>query len=936
MQAVRKTDPDLQMPPGKAKLNPLEIAALERWIRGGANAPSEPTSNPLAKLTIEQSKKFWSFQPVTPLTPPTSKSIDRWSWTPIDHFILARLESEGLSPTPVTDKRTLIRRATFDLTGLPPTPEEIQAFIHDEQPNAFHKVIDRLLDSHSYGERWGRHWLDVARYADTAGDGADYPVREASKYRDWVINAFNADQPYDDFLREQIAGDIIASTGPEALYASRVTATGFLAIGKRYGYKPSPDYQHLDFADVIDSLGRSLLGLTIGCARCHDHKYDPISTEDYYALYGMMQSTTWAFPGGEEQKHPSHFPALVPPEKARQLETERKSTLDSLTREQVLLEQARQESDGNWVAGALDLGMEAQELGKPLIAPWVCAGPVEIRETSQSPYRNVHPEGTRGVHLGSGLNTDGIRYVFPNKIEATDGDPISFNVDFRTQAGAQQKGAYRFYLGQGVVQSLAVEFSITPTDFVIRNGTEWEALRPLKTGEWYTLQIVINPQEKTYAGVIGTHDDLTRFTQKKTAPNWNGIVDCFICDGIGHVPGPASARDIDNIGLMQTPFAPPGSPDVMARIETDANKQRVLDIQYKLENLEKRKTTLTAIPVYEVAYGVQEGTPVDAHIQLRGEPTKLGVQIPRRFLEVFGGEPLAVTYKGSGRLQLADWITNPNSPLAARVLVNRLWQWHFGRGIVSTPSDFGFRGARPTHPELLEWLTAEFIASDWSIKHLHRVIMQSRVYQLSSINTSEKPNNDPENRLLWKHTRRPLDAESMRDAMLAVSGNLDHSKPKPHPFPDVKSWGFTIHHPFYGVYQSNHRSVYLMQQRNRRNPYLELFDSADPNVSIGKRQPTVTPTQALFLMNSKFVHDQANAMAQRILLSAETTEQRVQLAFEIGHGRQPSKSDFEAAVEFITTYNKQPPQQSPPASQQEIWSGLSRVILTSNSFLFVD
>ncbi|MBT7255239.1 MAG: DUF1549 domain-containing protein, partial [Planctomycetaceae bacterium] len=232
LRAIKNTDPDLQMPPGKTKLNPQEIALLERWIRAGAIAPSGRTGTPLTKLTLDQAKEFWAFQPASRPTPPTSKSIDRWSWTPIDHFILARLESEGLSPTPVADKRTLIRRATFDLTGLPPTPEEIQAFINDGQANAFHKVIDRLLDSRSYGERWGRHWLDVARYADTAGDGADYPVREASKYRDWVIDAFNADQPYDDFLREQIAGDIIAATGPETLYASRVTATGFLAIGK--------------------------------------------------------------------------------------------------------------------------------------------------------------------------------------------------------------------------------------------------------------------------------------------------------------------------------------------------------------------------------------------------------------------------------------------------------------------------------------------------------------------------------------------------------------------------------------------------------------------------------------------------------------------------------------------------------------------------------
>ena len=936
LRAVQKTDPDLQMPPGKKKLSSQEIASLEKWIKDGAIAPRQPTTTPVAKLTLKQAGNFWSFRPVSRPTPPTSKSIDNWSQTAVDRFVRSRLDSEKLAPVPGADKRTLIRRATFDLTGLPPTPEEIDAFLNDREANAFYKVIDRLLDSKAYGQRWGRHWLDVARYADTAGDGADYPVREAVKYRDWVINAFNSDQPYDEFLREQIAGDIIAKTGPKERYASRVTATGFLAIGKRYGYKPSPDYQHLDFADAIDSLGRSLLGLSIGCARCHDHKYDPISTEDYYALYGIMQSTTWAFPGGEEQKRPSHFPALVPPEQATRLEANRKADLESLNKKTAKLQRERQEKDANSVAGAPDLGMEAQELGKPLKSPWVCAGPIEVRKESQSPYRNVHPQGTRGVHVGSSLKTDGIRYVFPNGLKAASSKTICFNIDFRTQTGANQKGAYRFYLGQGVVQSLAVEFSVTPTHFALRSGTKWEILRPLETGKWYTLQVTINPSEKTYAGVVGAPGDLTNFTGKSTAPNWNGIADCFICDGTGHVPGAASARDIDNIGLTQKPFAPLGSREVMAHVQTEADKKRIVEIEKQLAQLKKQKTQLSTTPPYEVAYGVQEGTPVNAHIQLRGEPAKLGDQVPRRFLEVLGADQLPTGNKGSGRLQLADWITRPKNPLTARVLVNRVWQWHFGRGIVSTPSDFGFRGARPTHPELLDWLTAEFIEANWSIKHLHRVIMQSRVYQLACVDQPQALQIDPENQLLWKHTRRPLDAESMRDAMLSVSGNLDRSKPGPHPFPDVNTWGFTIHHPFHAVYQSNQRSVYLMQQRNRRHPYLELFDSADPNVSIAKRQPTVTPTQALFLMNSKFVHDQADALAKRIVSAAETTEQRMQLAFEIGHGRQPAKPDFDAAVKFITTYHQKLSNPDQAASEQHAWSALARVILTSNRFLFVD
>ena len=389
-------------------------------------------------------------------------------------------------------------------------------------------------------------------------------------------------------------------------------------------------------------------------------------------------------------------------------------------------------------------------------------------------------------------------------------------------------------------------------------------------------------------------------------------------------------------GPPPSPFAPPESPPVTPRVQTESDTKRIAEINTELKQLEKQKTQLTEKPAYEVAYGVYEGVPVNAHVQLRGEPSKPGVQVPRRFLEVLGADTLPPEQQGSGRLQLADWITRPENPLTARVFVNRVWQWHFGRGIVSTPSDFGSRGARPTHPQLLDWLTAEFIESDWSLKHLHRVMMQSRVYQLSSTHPSDASQVDPENLLVWKYTRHPLDAESMRDAMLAVSGNLDQSKPGPHPFPDVNTWGFTIHHPFHAVYDSNHRSIYLMQQRNRRNPYLELFDSADPNVSIGKRQPTITPTQTLFLMNSKFVHDQADGLAKRIMAAEQTTERRLQLAFEIGHGRQPSASDFDAAIRFVNAYRQQFPSADQAATEHQVWSSLARVILTSNSFLFVD
>ena len=938
IRAVRYNDPQLQMPPGEKRLSAREIANLEQWVVDGAVDPRQLGDSTSDKLTRAKASEFWSFRPIVRPALPMQKSAEVWSWTPIDLFIKTRLDEQKLVPVQDADKRALIRRATFDLTGLPPTPQEIASFLANDDPAAFSQTVDRLLETKAYGERWGRHWLDVARYADTAGDGADYPVREAVKYRDWVINAFNADQPYDAFLREQIAGDIIAVNGPRTLYASRVTATGFLAIGKRYGYQPSPAFQHLDFADVIDSVGRSLLGLSLGCARCHDHKYDPISAADYYGLYGILQSTTWAFPGGEEQKRPSDFPLLVPPEEAAQLEKQQADILASIDRQLAQLREERIRKDIKWQAGGLDLGMEGQTIGQPLTEPWVCAGPIEVAAEAQSPFAHVHPPGTRGVRLGSGLRTDGIRYVFKEGLKASSVKNMHFNIDFRTAAGADQKGAYRFYLGQGVVASLAIECSITPEEFAIRNGANWEVLRKLEAGKWYTLQIMIDSKEKTYSGVVGALGDLTEFTDKQVAPNWNGIADCFICDATGHVAGPASARDIDNFGLQEAPFPSPGSKGIPPRIETPADRVRVAEIKAALESLMERRKALSSNPQYEVAYGVSEGTPVNARIQLRGNPAKPGNEVPRRFLEVLGGDTIGADSTGSGRLQLAAWLTRDSNPLTARVFVNRVWQWHFGRGIVSTPSDFGSRGAAPSHPDLLDWLAAEFMESGWSVKTLHRRIMRSRTYQLAS---GDHPGNlvaDPTNRWLWRHARRPLDAESIRDAILAVSGTLNRGQPKPHPFPAVNTWGFTIHHPFHAVYDSNHRSVYLMTQRNRRHPYLALFDSADPNLSIGSRQPTTTPTQALYLLNSEFVHAQARGFAMRLLRSNGTTEERVRLAFELGHGRQPPDAEFRAAVEFLSNCAQELAEanQDETEHQLAVWSALTRVILTSNAFLFVD
>ncbi|MBA62869.1 MAG: hypothetical protein CMJ76_10945 [Planctomycetaceae bacterium] len=931
--AIKKTKPDFAMPPGEKSLTPSEIENISNWIRTGAKAPRTNLAATDKRLDLDEASAFWSFKLLKRPGVPVNKQ-DRWSRTPIDQFIFNTLRASNLTPVSDTDKCTLIRRATFDLTGLPPTPEEINDFLEDNDPLAFQTLVNRLLSTSSYGERWGRHWLDVARYADTAGDGSDYPVREAYKYRDWVINAFHKDKPYDEFIREQIAGDILAADTTQAVYRDLVTATGFLAIGKRYGYKQSPDYQHLDFADVIDSVGRSILGLSLGCARCHDHKYDPISAEDYYALYGIFESTVWAFPGGEEQKRPADFPALVPPEEIERLEVAREDRLSNLRRQIQQLGLQRSQLDGQRDTGGLDLGMERQDLGRSLKQPWVSSGAVEIRQDAQSPFANVHSKGTRGVRIGTGPKTDGIRYVFEPGLTAKNDKKMYFNIDFRTGAGTED-GVYRIYLGQGVVQSIAVEFSISRDSFMLKHGTEWELLQKIKTNQWYSLQVEIDSVSRTYSGTLATLTAQTRFKAKNTVPGWNGIANCFICDGFGHKEGPVLVRDIDNIALTTTPLnaieqviEPP--------TKTAGSEEQLAILRQSIDALKEEQQNIESTAVSEVAYGVSEGKPVNSHIQLRGEPEKLGDQIPRRFLEVLGGKQVPAAYTGSGRLQLAQWLTDPSNPLTARVIANRVWQWHFGSGLVTTPSDFGYRGEQPTHPALLDWLAMELIENNWSIKHLHRVIMKSRVYQLSSEDSPEAMVLDPENKLLWRYSRRPLDAESMRDAMLAVSGNLDRSVPGAHPFPDVNTWNFSIHQPFHAVYGSNHRSVYLMQQRNRRHPYLELFDSADPNVSIGKRQQTVTPTQALFLMNSEFVHAQAHMLAHRIAITVADRTERIKYAFAVVHGSIPSTAELQSANRFLEEYSSEAVKAGAGDGLKEAWQAFARVLLTSNSFLFVD
>jgi hypothetical protein len=665
----------------------------------------------------------WSFQPLQPVALPAAKANN-----PIDCFIEARRADRGLKPVAPAGKLTLIRRATFDLTGLPPAPHEVDAFLRDKSPAAFAKVVDRLLASPHYGERWGRHWLDVVRYADTAGDSSDYPVPQAYKYRNYVIDAFNADKPYDLFLKEQLAGDRMPS-GSDAERCERIIATGFIAIARRFGTGGEP---HLTIEDTLDTLSKATMGFSLSCARCHDHKFDPVTMRDYYALYGFFSSTRYPHPGNEDKKQPQDFVALAPPAEVEAVMRPYQKKLAGLDHELAQLEAERR----------------------------------SLREMEDA-------AGKPGTPAGSGH--------------------LRFNRD--------------------------------------------------------------DDYERVIALVKRTRDDLR------------------------------------------------------------ANPPRL-----------------------DLAYAVAEGTPANARLQERGEPWSQRDEIPRGFVAALGGQKLPGEVAESGRLHLAAWIASPANPLTARVMVNRIWQHHFGRGIVATPDDFGKQGARPTHPELLDWLAGEFIRSGWSVKAMHRLILLSDTYHLSSADDARNAQTDPANEYLWRFNRRRLDAESMRDAVLSVSGQLDLARGGEHPFPPQSQWKFTQHFAFSGVYESNLRSVYLMQQRIKRHPLLGQFDSADPNACTGLRQASTTPLQALFAMNSDFMDRQADHFATRLDRECKSPHARIERAWRLACGRSPTWSETREGLNYILRFERRAGRGGMNHDEIEwrAWESYCRALLSSNEFLFVD
>ena len=721
IQAVRYKNTELQMPPDKP-LSAHEIHLLEEWVRMGAPDPriSEKNAQRNNEEEFVIAKQFWAFQsPHAHAVPIPQVANQNWPRNAIDRFVLSKLEEHGLHPVQSADKLSLIRRATFDLTGLPPNAEQIETFLEDNSPDAFANLVDRLLASPLYGQRWGRFWLGVARYADSNGLDENIAHGNAWRYRDYVIRSFNDDKPYDQFVMEQLAGDLLPDSKDFATGRDRTIATGFLSLGPKVLAEVDETKMEMDIIDEqVEAVGRAFLGLTLGCARCHDHKFDPISTEDYYALAGIFKST---------------------------------KTMEHFTK----------------------------------IAKW--------NEVV------IAPEGTRKRHqLLSG------RIVETKKS----------------------------------IEELKASLKESAAD-----------CKPGKNGNVVRGQLA----------------------------QW----------------------------------------------------------QQELKRLE------ASLPILDSTMAVMDhDEPVDLRIHVRGSHLMQSAVVPRGFPSVLVSKEseYQIGKDQSGRLQLAEWLVDGRHPLVARVIVNRVWRWHFGRGIVESTDNFGRLGSRPTNQPLLDWLAHEFVSRGWSIKFLHRLILSSRTYQMSSQLDTTNSGIDEDNQFFWRANLRRLEAEAIRDSVLSVAGTLDLSFEGS--LLHVKNREFLFDHTSIDrtKYDSHRRAVYLPVIRNHLYDAFQLFDFTDASVINSNRPTTTVAPQALYMMNSQLVLDASQAFADRILANVGlTTDEKLERAFVLAYGRMPTATEVEKYRMYLDRF-QQNDQTTTDAfeSKRNAWKMVCHVLMLSNEFIHIN
>ena len=1150
MAAIEYSDDFYQMPP-ESKLPPEVIAVFKKWIEMGAPDPRQAvaSSNTAPRvIDFEQSRKFWAFKtPQRPALPSVKNKA--WVSNAIDTFILSELERSELTPAIAADRRTLIRRVTFDLTGLPPTVTEINEFLADTSPLAYESLVERLLASPRYGERWGRKWLDVARYADSNGLDENLAYVNAFRYRDYVVRAWNQDLSFADFLQQQLAGDLLdpqQDASPQERL-DRLTATGFLSIGPKMLACDDGQKMEMDIIDEqLDTMSRAFMGLTMGCARCHDHKFDPIASKDYYALASIFKSTKtmenfnvvakWhEYPldtpetKAALEKHNSDVKELDDELAAIQIEARQtlresqqrllskylisaskfvsvnskpiadghnvignfirdgiavensiaweaekfqRGTLQAETTNYgkgvgVLLYQGFAEYDveiedagdyqlelryaavdsrpmvltingtvvdsdiaahttGTWFADSQTWfveGIYALQAGNNVIRIAREEGPVphvdKILLVKATPTSNLEDltavlADTPVTEVDGLLLQEAEEYArgsigkIPPIVQNTSGTSTFLNYaeyDFEiTAAGnyrlewlytqAESRGGKLFVDGHlvdsdaanavtGSFQSSEVKWFVGGV-FQFAEGKHtlrWQRLGT--TPHFDKIALIPTPDDVTYH----SGGDQKSLAEIEVVAAEQGLQTEYLRQWVDFLLMAVSQRDehlagflLRDRGEQQVAFAQLGNAaeqqlvtilsavddasDTISEIEDDSALQWIVTkaiaadgpfrdpqeidklvsekSQQAIAAIVKSKATLaTAQPMVGKAMGVTEGKIEDLPIHIRGNYLTLGEPTQRGFLEVVDQvSDVLIPAEASGRMQLAQWLTDAQHPLTSRVFVNRLWLWHFGNGLQRSPDNFGLLGQRPTNQSLLDWLAVEFIEQGWSIKQMHRLMLLSSTYQMSSTFDSQANTKDPENRLWWRFNRRRLDAEEVRDALLTVGDNLDLQM-YGQLLPNTDRAYVTGTGSKRTTYDFNRRSVYLPILRSALYNVFIAFDFADPSVIQGQRKNTVVTPQALFMMNSKLVQDEASRLAQRVLQDdIKTNAERINALHEIVYGRVATSEDIDKCNQFLQRYRELSVQDmddnASAAAELVIWQGLCRVLLAANEFAYLD
>ncbi|WP_162601786.1 PSD1 and planctomycete cytochrome C domain-containing protein [Occallatibacter savannae] len=867
IQAVRQTGA-LKMPKG-GKLSAEDVAVLEQWVKHGAPWPAT-SSGAITSITAKtgaitpEQRNFWSFQPLKTVTPPRVEygKLAHWPHSAIDHFILAGLHQAGLAPAAQVDRRTLIRRATFDLTGLSPTQAEVDAFVSDKSPAAWEKVIDRLLASPRYGERWGRHWLDVARYAEDDVRGLDpkrrgyMPFAGAYRYRDWVIKAFNDDVPYDRFVTMQLAGDKLPFKS-EAEHQDNITATTYLGAGPWVWDQAEPVQGRADERNErVDAVTRGLLGLTVACARCHNHKYDPIPQKDYYKIVGVFANSTYT-------EYPVVSKAAAEAWNSKNLEAAKlRADLHDYTTDL-----------GKQLAQALSI-----QTSDYVTAAWHVLGKPKKTVDEVSAEKHLDPEVLqRWVDY---LQKDH-PYPYLDDWKAMIASQNSSEDQARVLGDAFQKTVLRVRDENSKIEEendiVRAKNDVPKHRLLDAKPSEFETFDQFCPGCQLELKALPTSEAKLYLDLFVSQ---------------SGDMDEKFIPGVMFFEGWSLTRRL--------------GPQWQAYIEAQHKRIEALDKELKASE-------------YPFVHGMADKSKIeDVKLNVRGNPHAMGDVAPRGFLAVLSSPQKPAYSDGSGRLEFATDIVR--QALTARVIVNRIWKWHFGTGLVNTPDNFGVMGDKPSNPQLLEFLAREFVDHHQSIKWLQRQIMLSAVYQTTVEESPEAHEKDPANRLYSHFNRQRLDAEELRDSMLFAAGDLD-LKDTSGPSTEFTS-------------DNLRRTVFCKVSRYRLNNYLMVFDFPNPSFTAEQRFSSNVPLQQLHFMNNPFVYKQSGVLAERVH-DEQSDEARITKAYELLFQRKPTPEEVQLGRNFLST-TPEKPGYTVEGKPVTAWSEYMRALFSSNEFQFVN